>query len=165
MQPPEPPASPQAATSRLGGWLRALALLIAVAALDQATKALVRANLGGDERHHLAFGVDLVQVRNRGIAFGLLPDRGTVLTVLTFVALAVLVAYFALHARRRLLWLPTGLLLGGAAGNLIDRARLGAVTDFIDPPLWPAFNLADAAITLGVLALVVVLDVTREEPA
>ena len=62
--------------------------------------------------------------------------------------------YFAAHADRPLVWLPTGLLVGGALGNLVDRARDGAVTDFIKLPLWPAFNLADVAITVGVLALV-----------
>ena len=56
------------------------------------------------------------------------------------------------------MWLPTGLLIGGAAGNLIDRAREGAVTDFVDLPLWPAFNVADAAITIGVLTLLYVLE-------
>ena len=60
--------------------------------------------------------------------------------------------------RRPLVWLPTGLLLGGAAGNLIDRLDRGYVTDFIDLPLWPAFNLADMAITFGVLSLLYVLE-------
>ena len=62
------------------------------------------------------------------------------------------------HRDRPLVWLPTGLLIGGAAGNLIDRAREGAVTDFIDCPLWPAFNVADMAITFGVLTLLYVLE-------
>jgi signal peptidase II len=55
-------------------------------------------------------------------------------------------------------WLPTGLLIGGAAGNLLDRVREGAVTDFIDFPAWPAFNVADMAITFGVLTLLYVLE-------
>jgi signal peptidase II len=55
-------------------------------------------------------------------------------------------------------WLPTGLLIGGAVGNLIDRAREGAVTDFVDVSIWPAFNLADTAITIGVLSLLYVLE-------
>ena len=73
-------------------------------------------------------------------------------------ALAALLVFFATHLARPLVWLPTGLLIGGAAGNLIDRAREGAVTDFVDLPLWPAFNVADAAITIGVLALLYVLE-------
>ena len=59
---------------------------------------------------------------------------------------------------RRLVWLPTGLLIGGATGNLLDRVREGSVTDFVDLPLWPAFNVADMAITVGVLALLYVLE-------
>ena len=69
--------------------------------------------------------------------------------VLAGLALVALLAFFSTHAERPLVGLPTGLLLGGAAGNLIDRAVEGSVTDFLDPPLWPAFNVADAAITIG----------------
>lgn len=144
-------------------WVRAVGTGVAVVALDQASKALVRGSVHPGERRELALGVDLVQVHNRGIAFGLLTEGGPLLAVLTFAALGLLVAYFAWHAARPLLWLPTGLLVGGAVGNLIDRARHGAVTDFIDPPLWPAFNLADTAITLGVVCLLIALDLDREE--
>ena len=74
-------------------------------------------------------------------------------------ALLALLVHFARHAHRPLLWLPTGMLLGGALGNIIDRLRAGSVTDFVKLPLgWPPFNLADVAITLGVLALVLVLE-------
>ena len=83
---------------------------------------------------------------------------GTLVAVVAALALIALVAFFATHLGRPLVWLPTGLLVGGAAGNLIDRAREGAVTDFVDLPLWPAFNVADAAITIGVLALLYVLE-------
>lgn len=144
-------------------WLRAIGVTLAVVALDQATKAAVRSSLHLGERHDLLLSIDLVHVRNRGIAFGLFAGGGALLTVLTYTALGLLLVYFARHAGQRLLWLPTGLLLGGALGNLIDRARLGAVTDFIDPPWWPAFNLADTAITLGVLALLVALDVGHQD--
>jgi signal peptidase II len=78
--------------------------------------------------------------------------------VVTLAALTALVVYFVLRPDRRLLWLPTGLLLGGAIGNLIDRVAHGSVTDFIKLPLWPAFNVADMAITFGVLALLYVLE-------
>ena len=62
----------------------------------------------------------------------------------------VLLVYFARHATTPLIWLPTGMLLGGALGNILDRLRHGSVTDFIKLPLgWPPFNLADASITLG----------------
>jgi signal peptidase II len=109
--------------------------------------------------------VELVHVRNRGIAFGLLDGRSIALTVLTVAALALLVGYFALHTNRPLLWLATGLLLGGALGNLLDRVRDDAVTDFIDLPLWPAFNVADMAITAGVLVLLAALEMGREHGA
>lgn len=151
--------------SAAAGWARCLALAAATAGLDQASKAAVRSAVPRGDRSDLALGLDLVHVQNTGIAFGLFAEHAALLTALTLLALAVLVAYFARHASRRLLWVPTGLMLGGAAGNLIDRARLGAVTDFVDPPWWPAFNLADAAITIGVLALVVALDLAREHPA
>ena len=55
------------------------------------------------------------------------------------------------------MWVVTGMIVGGALGNLVDRVRAGSVTDFIKLPAWPAFNLADSAITLGVIALIVIL--------
>ena len=88
--------------------------------------------------------------------------------IVVLVALAGLVPWFALHSRRRYVWIPTGLLLGGALGNILDRLRDGAVTDFVKLPLWPAFNLADVAITVGVLTLLWVLergDDGAEQPA
>lgn len=129
-----------------------------VLVVDQLSKRLVLATIDRGERTNVFLGVDIVNVRNRGIAFGFLSDGGGIVVALTIAALIVLVGYFALHAERPLIWLPTGLLLGGALGNLIDRARDGAVVDFIDVPLWPAFNVADMAITFGVLALLYVLD-------
>ena len=74
--------------------------------------------------------------------------------VIAALAFAALLAIFLLSAERPGLWLPIGLLAGGALGNLIDRIREGFVTDFIDPPRWPAFNVADVEITLGVVLLV-----------
>jgi signal peptidase II len=81
-----------------------------------------------------------------------------VLVLVGIAAVSALLIFFATHSRRPLVWLPTGLLLGGAAGNLIDRLDRGYVTDFIDLPAWPAFNLADVSITLGVLSLLYVLE-------
>ena len=78
--------------------------------------------------------------------------------MLIAIALLALVVYFARHRAKPLIWLPVGLLLGGALGNIIDRIREGAVTDFLKIPAWPAFNLADVAITVGVLALIYVLE-------
>jgi signal peptidase II len=138
--------------------LAAGALAAAVVALDQLTKALVRGELTLGERRDLLAGVDLVNVRNSGIAFGFLSDGGALLVVGTAVALLALVVFFVTHTGRALVWLPTGLLLGGAVGNLIDRAREGSVTDFVKLPHWPAFNVADVAITFGVVALIYVLE-------
>ena len=130
----------------------------AVVALDQLTKALVRGELLLGERRELIAGIDLVNVRNSGIAFGFLADGGALLVVGTALALLALLVFFVTHSGRALVWVPTGLLLGGAIGNLIDRARDGSVTDFVKFPHFPAFNVADMAITFGVLALLYVLE-------
>ena len=94
----------------------------------------------------IIFGIELSNVRNRGVAFGLLGGGGDLVVAITLAALALLLVYFAIHATRPGLWLAVGLVVGGALGNLADRVRIGAAIDFIDPPLWPAFNLADVAI-------------------
>ena len=95
-------------------------------------------------------------------AFGFLPGSHLGVTILIGVALLALLAYFARHARSPLIWLPTGMLIGGAVGNILDRVREGAVTDFLKLPLgWPPFNLADASITIGILLLFVVIDHAR----
>jgi signal peptidase II len=132
-----------------------LAVAGLVVAADQASKAAIVSGLEVGERVNLFAGVDLERVTNSGVAFGLLSDAsdGIVLAV-TFAALALVMGWFAADAARPHLWIGVGLLTGGALGNLADRVRDGAVTDFIDPPLWPAFNLADIAITAGVLVLV-----------
>ncbi len=133
---------------------RAVAVAALAVALDQITKALVRGDVAPGERIDLVAGVEIVRVANRGIAFGLLDDFGAAVLVIAAVAFAILLGLFLISAERPGLWLPVGLLAGGAVGNLIDRIREGAVTDFIDPPRWPAFNLADVEITIGVIVLV-----------
>ena len=78
----------------------------------------------------------------------------------------VLLVYFARHASSPLMWLPTGLLLGGALGNILDRIRHGDVTDFVKLPLgWPPFNLADACITVGIVLLFLLADHARRSSA
>jgi signal peptidase II len=141
------------------GWIRAVLVLGLVLLVDQVSKALVRSSIPvGSKREILPGVLSLLHVRNRGVAFGFLAGGGAVVLAVTGVALAALLTHFALHPSRPLLWLPTGLLLGGAFGNLLDRLRDGAVTDFIHLPHWPSFNLADMAITIGVVSLVFVLD-------
>jgi len=90
--------------------------------------------------------------------FSMFSGGGPLVVIIAFVALGALLAFFFTHLHKRLVWLPTGLLIGGAAGNLIDRLRLGAVTDFIKLPHWPAFNVADICVTLGVISLIYVLE-------
>jgi signal peptidase II len=144
--------SPAATTARA-----ALVALVTVAA-DQAVKAIVRGSIAPTQEVDLVPGVHLVHVRNPGVAFSMLSDGGALPTIIGLAAVTALLVFFFTHLRRPLVWLPTGMLLGGAAGNLIDRLRIGSVTDFIKLPHWPAFNLADIAITVGVLALVYVLE-------
>jgi signal peptidase II len=138
--------------------LAAAGVAAVVVCLDQAVKALVRSGLELGERQDVVLGIKLVNVRNSGIAFGLFSDGGALLVVGTAIALLALVFFFVTHTGRPLVWLPTGLLLGGALGNLIDRAAEGSVTDFVKLPHFPAFNVADAAITVGVIALIYVLE-------
>jgi signal peptidase II len=136
---------------------RAGLLLGLILVADQLTKALVRSSVDLGEENAVFPGVQIVHVLNRGVAFGALSGQSAVM-VIVVVALAGLVVWFALHSARPYVWLPTGLLLGGALGNIVDRVREGAVTDFIKIPLWPAFNLADVSIVIGVLALLWVLE-------
>jgi signal peptidase II len=150
------------ASPRGAGWARAGATLAVVLVADQATKALVVASLDRGESTAVLLGLDLTNTRNTGVAFGFLEGRATVVALLIAVALSLLLAYFAAHAARPALWLPVGMLLGGAAGNLVDRVREGAVIDFIDPPAWPAFNVADACIVAGVLVLLYVAERTGD---
>jgi signal peptidase II len=143
---------------RLAGLTRAVATAGVVVAVDQASKQAVVASLAPDERRNVFFGLDFTNTRNTGVAFGALEGGGLVVAVLIGLALVLVTGYFALHAGRPWLWLPVGLLVGGALGNLADRAREGAVIDFIDPIAWPAFNLADASIVIGVFALLYLLE-------
>lgn len=152
-----------AARSRAGGWARMLAAMAVVIALDQLTKQIVIASVQRGDAVNVFLGIDIVNTRNSGVAFGALQGSGTVVALLVAAALAALIAYFAVNAWRPWLWLPAGLLLGGALGNLIDRLREGAVVDFVDPMAWPAFNLADACIVAGVLALLFVAEVRPGE--
>lgn len=129
-----------------------------VLAADQVSKGLVRADVVEGERLHPLPLVSIVHVENTGVAFGALGSHRWLVPVLTLLALAgVLVWYFSNPARPGA-WFPAGLVVGGAIGNLTDRARNGSVTDFIAVPHWPAFNIADIAITIGVIALIVVAE-------
>ena len=148
-------------SSKQGGTV-ALAGLTAVAviALDQLTKAIARNSISaGNDAQLLGGLIKIVDVRNSGVAFGQLSGGGIIVGVVVALALMALLWYFLSHLGTPLIWLATGLVIGGAIGNIIDRVRAGAVTDFIKLPHWPAFNFADAAITVGVIALVVLVEV------
>lgn len=138
-----------------------LFLSFAVLVLDQWTKWLVEVHLPHSTSHTVVPGfLNLTHVKNTGVAFGLFADHGSnggswLLVVLGLVALAAVFLYFRLApARNRLLLSSLALIVGGAVGNLIDRLASGAVTDFVDVYVgsyhWPAFNVADSAITVGI---------------
>ncbi len=133
-------------------------VLAGVAIADQAIKAIVTSGIERGESVSVVLGIDLVNVRNSGVAFGALQDGGAIVSVIIALAVCALLAYFTRNAEVPWIWLPTGMLLGGALGNVIDRVREGAVIDFLKLPFWPAFNLADATITVGVVLLLVAIE-------
>jgi signal peptidase II len=162
---PSPAEPSDTGVDARGAFLRAVLVMAAVLILDRITKHLVVTGIAVGDVHKFLPAINLVHVRNSGVAFGFFSGGGALVLVLTVVALAALLTFFILRPRRPLLWLPTGLVVGGAVGNLIDRVASGSVTDFIKLPLWPAFNLADTAITFGVLALLYVLEGPRPDPS
>jgi signal peptidase II len=134
-------------------WRRAGALCGLVVGADQATKALVEAHLSVGEEVSAIGPVHLTLSHNSGVAFGLASGGGTRLVLFTLAALAVVGFLFWRDPSRWGMWVAAGLLAGGALGNLADRIRVDAVTDFVKVGAWPAFNLADIAVTAGVLLL------------
>jgi signal peptidase II len=140
----------------------ALAACGIVVALDQGTKALATSLVTRGDRVEVLPFLHFENVRNKGVAFGIGGDISAVFIGATIVLLFGFLVFIAVRGGSGwLVWLPAALLLGGALGNLADRVRDGAVTDFISLPLWPTFNLADLAITVGVLLLL--FDVERTE--
>ena len=139
-------------------FVRAGLVLVLVVVLDQVTKALVRGGIDIGEEDSVLPAISLVHVRNTGVAFGAFAGGGIIVVLLVAAALGALLYYFFTHLDKRLVWLPTGMLLGGSIGNIIDRVRDGAVTDFVKLPAWPAFNVADVSITFGVLVLLWVIE-------
>jgi signal peptidase II len=145
----------------LAGWDVLASVAVATILFDQVTKALVLAYLGPGgplEQVVLVPGLlRLFYVENTGAAFGLFQGRNPVLALLALGVVLVLVAVFRQLVSLRWGAVALGLQLGGAVGNLIDRFRHGFVVDFIDPSFWPTFNVADSAITIGVLLLLVLV--------
>jgi signal peptidase II len=143
--------SPRARAWSLAG---ALAALVLVA--DQIAKAAIEARLVPGEQVDVLGPLELTLAHNRGVAFGLAGGAGVPLVLVTLVALGVVGYLFARDPARPGMWVAAGLLAGGAIGNLADRVRVGEVTDFVAVSSWPPFNLADVAITLGVLVLLLI---------
>jgi signal peptidase II len=139
--------------ARARAWRLAGALCLIVVILDQGAKALIEGELVPGEQVDVLGPLSLTLAHNRGIAFGLASGGGAVLIALSLLALAFVGVLFARNPTRPGMWVAVGLLAGGALGNLIDRVRADAVTDYIDFFSWPPFNLADVAITLGVAVL------------
>lgn len=130
-------------------------LLIAV--IDQLSKAWIRTNLTEGQSLFQTGSFRIIHARNTGAAFGLFRDHSFALIIVASIGIIALLVY-AFIISRRFPWLDSmtgkfalGLVLGGTAGNLIDRLRLGYVIDFIDFRVWPAFNVADAAAITGAI--------------
>ncbi len=134
-------------------WRLAGALCGLVVVLDQAAKAAIEAHLTPGQYVEVLGPLEFTLSHNSGVAFGLAAGGGTRLILVTALALAVVAYAFSRNPTRSGMWVAAGLLAGGALGNLADRIRAGAVTDYIQIGSWPAFNLADVCVTLGVLML------------
>jgi len=139
--------------ARARAWRRAGALAGIVVVLDQVAKSLIEANLTPGEDVDVLGPIGLTLSHNSGVAFGLAAGGGTRLVLVTALALGVVAYLFSRDPTRPGMWAAAGLLAGGALGNLADRIRADAVTDYVAIGSWPAFNLADVAVTAGVLLL------------
>lgn len=145
---------------RLRVYLPLLGIAAAVVALDQWTKSLVRARLPFQASwvppslEWLSPYARIVHWNNSGAAFGSFQNGNAVFTVLAILVIVAIFYYYPrVDPRDWALRLAMGLQLGGAAGNLVDRLQMGRVTDFLSIGTFPVFNVADAAISIGVAIL------------
>ena len=146
-------------------WLGLAAVMLAALAADQLTKRIVATQLALGSAIHVLGPFSIHHVQNSGIAFGLFASKTPVVTALTAFAVGWMLLFFArFGARHAVLPVALGLLIGGSTSNLIDRIRLGHVTDFLDVRYWPAFNLADSFIVVGVAILFVALVLGERAP-
>jgi signal peptidase II len=146
-------------------WFGLLAVAFAAVVADQVTKQIVVSSLELGASVHVVGPLEIRHVTNPGIAFGLFSTWATAVTVLTAVAVGWMLFYFARSgARHPVLPVALGLLVGGSISNLVDRVRLGHVTDFLDLRFWPAFNLADSFIVVGVAVLLAALVSAERQP-
>ena len=152
---------PASRASLSSAW-RWFALAAAVVLADQVTKALVLGRFALGERLEITGFFNMVLVYNKGAAFSFLSDAAgwqtPALIVFALVAIGIVGTFIVRSPGRRLLCTGLALILGGALGNLIDRLRFGQVVDFLDFHAqgwhWPAFNVADSAITLGAALII-----------
>lgn len=134
------------------GWFFVVAMV--VIGLDQFVKWVIRESVGLGDRHPVIWPLEIVHFTNSGAAFGMLQGAGPLLVLTSIVGMAAITIYlFNPEFAHPLMRLGLALMLGGAVGNLIDRVKDGEVVDFIKVPNFPAFNVADSAITIGVLLL------------
>jgi len=146
-------------------WLGLAAVGVAAVAADQLTKRIVTSHLSLDQADRVFGPLWIHHVQNSGIAFGLFSSRTAAVIVLTGVAVVWMLVFFARSgARHPVLPVALGLVIGGSMSNLLDRVRLGYVTDFLDLRWWPAFNLADSFIVIGVVILLAALLAAEREP-
>jgi signal peptidase II len=135
-------------------WAGLAAVALAAVIADQVTKHIVTRTLSLDDSVHVVGPLSIHHVQNSGIAFGLFASATAVVTIVTSIAVIWMLVFFARSGSRHpVLPASLGLLIGGSASNLVDRIRLHHVTDFIDLKWWPAFNLADSFIVIGVVIL------------
>lgn len=129
-------------------------MAVLIIGADQFTKWIIRETVDLGDRHSVVWPLDIVHFTNSGAAFGFLQGAGPLLIMTSVVGMAAIVVYlFNPGFAHPLMRLGLALMLGGAVGNLIDRVKDGEVVDFIKVPNFPAFNVADSAITIGVLLL------------
>jgi len=146
-------------------WLGLVTVSTAAIAGDQLTKHIVRTHLRIEETDKVIGPLTIHRVQNSGIAFGLFSSATALVTVLTAIAVGWMLVFFARSGSRHpVLPAALGLLIGGSVSNLVDRVRLGHVTDFIDFGWWPAFNLADSFIVIGVTILLLALTAADRRP-
>jgi signal peptidase II len=139
---------------------KATAVAAAVLVADQVSKALIRGSIADGGSRRVVPGIlRLVHEQNSGVAFSLLTGSEAGVILITLAVVAGVLVFFVRARERSWIWLACGLVVGGAIGNLIDRVRAGSVTDFLKLPHWPAFNVADTAITLGVVTLFLAMSV------
>jgi signal peptidase II len=152
-------------TAGVAQWVALLAVALAALFADQLTKHIVSSRLALGEEVAVIGPFSIHHVQNSGIAFGLFASATSFVILLTGIAVAWMLLFFARSgARHPILPVGLGLVIGGSGSNLVDRVRLGHVTDFLDLRFWPAFNLADTFIVVGVAVLLVTLVATEREP-